>query len=254
MKVSLNWRPHEPRDQQPRPSLEGRKLNFRSTIVRRILGEQSGGPVATGGEQPVTKRPWQRVSRRVRVASLAAAVVAATLLSLALSSGTNKSTATSPATAAALSSPNAAPQLHVSGNNLVSASGQRVLLHGVNRSGTEFMCVHSAGMFDGPDSLPSIRVMKQHGINAVRVPLNEACWNGESYVKHSMAGAPYRAAVTAYVNRLTANGMNAILDLPWTGGRDMGAASAWASGQAMCQKTIPDTGRAVPVLKTVSRG
>jgi len=228
-------------------------LDFRSTIVRRILGEQSGGPVATGGEQPVTKRPWQRVSRRVRVAGLAAAVVAATLLSLALSSGTNNSTATSPATAAALSSPNAAPQLHVSGNKLVSASGQPVLLHGVNRSGTEFMCVHNAGMFDGPDSLASIRVMKQHGINAVRVPLNEACWNGESYVKHSMAGAPYRAAVTAYVNRLTANGMNAIVDLHWTGGQYMGAASACASDQAVCQKPMPDAAGAVPFWKSVPR-
>jgi hypothetical protein len=139
----------------------------------------------------------------------------------------------------------------VSGNKLVSASGQPVLLHGVNRSGTEFMCVHNAGMFDGPDSLASIRVMKQHGINAVRVPLNEACWNGESYVKHSMAGAPYRAAVTAYVNRLTANGMNAIVDLHWTGGQYMGAASACASDQAVCQKPMPDAAGAVPFWKSV---
>src|SRR5258708_33224481 len=34
-----------------------------------------------------------------------------------------------------------APQLHVAGNQLVSASGQQIQLHGVDRSGTEFMCV-----------------------------------------------------------------------------------------------------------------
>src|SRR5260221_3993147 len=111
MKVSLNWRPHEPRDQQPRPSLEGRKLNFRSTIVRHILGEQSAGPVATGGEQPVTKRPWLRATRRVKVAGLAGAVLAATLLSFALTSATNNSTATfadSASSAIALSSAHSA--------------------------------------------------------------------------------------------------------------------------------------------------
>ena len=39
----------------------------------------------------------------------------------------------------------AAPQLHVSGNKLVNTSGQRVVLHGVNRSGGEFSCVNGAG-------------------------------------------------------------------------------------------------------------
>jgi hypothetical protein len=44
----------------------------------------------------------------------------------------------------------AAPRLHVSGNRLVNGHGRPVLLHGVNRSGTEFMCVHGHGIFDGP--------------------------------------------------------------------------------------------------------
>lgn len=223
-------------------------MNFRSTIVRRLRGEQSRGPVATGGEQPVTKRPWLRVTRNVRVAGLAAAVVAATLLSLSLAS-TSSDSATTP------TSPDTAPelQLHVAGNKLVNASGERVVLHGVDRSGTEFMCAHGAGIFDGPSTVASIRVMKRHGINAVRVPLNEACWNGDSYVKPSMRGAPYRAAVMAYVKRLNANGMVTILDLHWTNGQYMGANSACATDQAVCQKPMPDAAGAIPFWKSVAQ-
>ena len=37
--------------------------------------------------------------------------------------------------------------------------------------------------------------MKNWDVNAVRVPLNEACWNGESYVNPAFAGAHYRNAI-----------------------------------------------------------
>ena len=221
-------------------------MDFRSTIVRLIRGVQNRGPVATGGEHPVTKRPWLRVTRRVRVAGLAAAVAAATLLSLALTSTSKSATPSSAHTAPQL-------QLHVSGNKLVNASGERVVLHGVDRSGTEFMCAHGAGIFDGPNTVASIRAMKHHGINAVRVPLNEACWNGDSYVQASMRGTPYRAAVMSYVKRLNANGMVTILDLHWTNGLYMGGASACASDQAVCQKPMPDAAGAVPFWKSVAR-
>ncbi len=81
-----------------------------------------------------------------------------------------------------------APQLHVSGSKLVNASGQTVLLHGVDRSGTEYACVQGNGIFDGPNDQASITAMKNWGVNAVRVPLNEACWNAESYVSSAYAG------------------------------------------------------------------
>ena len=42
-----------------------------------------------------------------------------------------------------------APQLHVSGNKLLNAAGQQVILRGVNRSGTEYACVQGNGIFDG---------------------------------------------------------------------------------------------------------
>src|SRR5580704_19318419 len=85
--------------------------------------------------------------------------------------------------------------IRVSGNHLVDGNDIVINLHGINRSGTEFACVQGWGIFDGPNDQASIATMKSLGINAVRVPLNEACWNGESYVKPAFAGATYQAAI-----------------------------------------------------------
>jgi hypothetical protein len=147
--------------------------------------------------------------------------------------------------------PGAAPQLHVSGNELVNASGQQVLLHGADRSGTEYKCVQTGGIFDGPTSTASINVMKAHGINAVRVPLNEDCWNGDSYVNPAARGASYQDAVKGYVHRLNADGMVVLLDLHWTDGAYTGPASACSSAEATCQKPMPGTG-AIPFWNSVA--
>ena len=144
-------------------------------------------------------------------------------------------------------------QLRVSGNELVSASGQQMVLRGVDRSGTEYECVQGHGIFDGPSDQASVSAMRSRGINAVRVPLNEACWNGESYIKPAYAGARYRAAVTGYVRRLTASGMVAIVDLHWTDGAYTGNTSACSSAQATCQKPMPDAAQAVPFWRSVAR-
>ena len=80
----------------------------------------------------------------------------------------------------------------MSGNKLLNASGQQVILRGVDRSGTEYACVQGNGIFDGEVDQAAVNAMKSWGINAVRVPLNEACWNGESYVNSAYAGANYR--------------------------------------------------------------
>jgi endoglucanase len=141
----------------------------------------------------------------------------------------------------------------VSGNELVSANGQQVVLHGVDRSGTEYECVQGHGIFDGPSDKASISVMRSHGINAVRVPLNEACWNGESYVEPAYAGARYQAAIKAYVRLLNASGMVAILDLHWTDGAYTGNSSACSSAEAVCQKPMPDAAQAVPFWTSVAR-
>jgi endoglucanase len=146
-----------------------------------------------------------------------------------------------------------APQLQVSGNKLVNAAGQQVVLHGVDRSGTEFACVQGWGIFDGPNDQASIATMKSLGINAVRVPLNEACWNGEPYVKPAFAGATYQAAIRAYVGLLNASGMVAILDLHWTDGAYAGPGSGCSSAQATCQKPMPDAAQAIPFWTSVAR-
>ena len=145
-----------------------------------------------------------------------------------------------------------APQLHVSANKLVNASGQTVVLHGVDRSGTEYACVQGNGIFDGPNDQASITAMKNWGVNAVRVPLNEACWNAESYVNSAYAGANYISAIKAYVSLLNANGMVAILDLHWTDGAYSGPGAGCSSAQATCQKPMPDAAQAIPFWTSVA--
>ena len=146
-----------------------------------------------------------------------------------------------------------APQVRVAGNELVSASGQRVVLRGVDRSGAEYECVQGHGIFDGPSGKASVTAMRSRGINAVRVPLNEACWNGQSYVNPAYAGIRYRAAIQAYVKLLNASGMVAILDLHWTDGAYTGNSSACSSAEAVCQKPMPDAAQAVPFWTSVAR-
>lgn len=105
--------------------------------------------------------------------------------------------------------------LRVVGNRLVDAKGRNVVLHGVNRSGTEYACVQGWGIFDGPSDAASVRVMASWKINAVRVPLNEHCWLGINGVKTSYGGASYRRAVVRYVNLLHRFGLYAELSLIW---------------------------------------
>ena len=146
-----------------------------------------------------------------------------------------------------------APQLHVSGNKLVSSVGAQVVLHGVDRSGTEYACVQGNGIFDGPNDQASISAMKAWGVNAVRVPLNEACWNAESYVNAAYAGANYQNAIKAYVSLLNSNGMVAILDLHWTDGAYTGPSSGCSSAQAVCQKPMPDSAQAIGFWTSVAQ-
>jgi hypothetical protein len=143
----------------------------------------------------------------------------------------------------------AAPRLHVAGNRLVNSRGRPVVLHGVNRSGTEFLCVQGHGIFDGPTDQASISAMKAWGINAVRIPLNEGCWNGESYVDPAYAGASYQNAIKAYVRLLNANGMVVILDLHWSDGR---YPVHCLSAEARCLKPMPDQAQAMPFWASVA--
>jgi endoglucanase len=145
-----------------------------------------------------------------------------------------------------------APQLHVSGDKLISSDGADVVLHGVDRSGTEFECVQNHGIFDGPSTQASITAMKRWKVNAVRVPLNEACWNGESYVNPSYADANYRAAIKSYVKMLNSNGLVVILDLHWSDGIYTGKSTGCDSAKAVCEKPMPDAAESMPFWSSVA--
>ena len=106
--------------------------------------------------------------------------------------------------------------MRVSGNVLVDAAGHALVLHGVNRSGTEYACEQGWGIFDGPNDKASALAIRSWAANAVRVPLNEDCWLGINGVPPEYGGANYINAIAGYVNMLTANGLYAILDLHWS--------------------------------------
>ncbi len=165
--------------------------------------------------------------------------------------------ATVTATEVAVTVTGSAPQLHVSGNKLVDANGSTVVLHGVDRSGTEYACVQGNGIFDGPNDQASITAIRSWGpVNAVRVPLNEACWNAESYVGSADAGTNYINAIKSYVSLLNSNGIVAILDLHWTDGTytgpGQGSCTSSNQAEAFCQKPMPDAAQAVPFWTSVA--
>jgi endoglucanase len=225
-------------------------MKFPPTITSSIHRGRAGDRARARGREPGHDLlRWLRTPRNaLGLSALAAGITAGTLLSLSM-------VATSPTPSPPVSlavDTGAAPQLHVVRNQLVSAGGQRVMLHGVDRSGTEYECVQGHGIFDGPTSQASIKAMKFMGINAVRLPLNEACWNGESYVRPAFAGTRYRAAIRAYVRSLNAAGLDVILDLHWTDGQYTGGASACSSPEATCQKPMPDAAGSVPFWTSVA--
>jgi endoglucanase len=142
--------------------------------------------------------------------------------------------------------------VHVSGNRLIYSNGETAFLHGVDLSGTEYACVQNHGIFVGPYGPASIAAMRQWNINAVRIPLNEACWNPDGYVNAQYAGPSYRNAIIQYVHLLNLNGIVAILDLHWTDGEYTGPSSGCRSWNAVCEKPMPDARGAVPFWSSVA--
>ena len=131
-----------------------------------------------------------------------------------------------------------APALHVSGNKLLTSSGASYRLMGVNRASAEFACVQSKGLWDSaqPDQA-TVDAMKTWNIHAVRIPLNEECWNGTF---GTPSGATYQQGVKDYVSLLVANGINPIVEMHWNYGVYTGSGTACSDVQATCQKPMPD--------------
>lgn len=136
-----------------------------------------------------------------------------------------------------------AQALRVSGDRLVDAAGQSVMLQGVNRSGTEYACIQGWGIFDGPNDAASVRAIASWHVNFVRVLLNEDCWLGINGVKPQYGGAPYRTAIVSYVNLLHRYGMYAEISLIW---------AAPGRYRASYQSGAPDEDHAPAVWRSVA--
>lgn len=136
--------------------------------------------------------------------------------------------------------------LHVVGNKIENGAGQTVVIHGINKSGTEYACIQGWGIFSpaGSDSLQAVQNMKAWtGLNAVRIPLNEDCWLGINGSPPAYSGAVYQTAIENYVSLLTSNGLIAVLDLHW---------SAPGSSQATGQEPMPDGDHAPAFWQSVA--
>ncbi len=126
----------------------------------------------------------------------------------------------------AIAAPSAgALEIGVSGNRLVDGAGKTVRLIGVNRSGSEYACSgndgqggHGYAFFQGPTSDRAIQAMRKWKVNAVALPLNEACWlGGIADLKPEFSGEAYREAIEGYVQRLNAHGIYVVLRLSGSG-------------------------------------
>jgi len=134
--------------------------------------------------------------------------------------------------------------LKVMGNQLVDSSGKSVVLHGVDRSGTEFACVQAGNqIFNGPNDQSSIAAMKTWNINSVRIPLNEDCWLGINGLPSSVSGVAYRTAIASFVNLFLANDIYVIIDLHWT---------ADGSNIAKGQAAMPNQDHSIDFWKSVA--
>jgi endoglucanase len=115
----------------------------------------------------------------------------------------------------------AAASVRISGHRLIGVDGHALRLIGVNRSGTEYACTGPDGaegfgyaIFQGPVDAASTKALRSWHVNAVALPLNEACWlGGYAGLKPEFTGKPYRDAIAAYVKRLGRSGIYVVLRL-----------------------------------------
>ncbi|WP_370745737.1 glycoside hydrolase family 5 protein [Streptomyces sp. LUP30] len=133
-----------------------------------------------------------------------------------------------------------------------AAAGLPTRLRGVNRSGTEFMCVQNRGIFDGPSDAASVQAIKNWKTNAVRVPLNEDCWLGINGVNPAYSGSAYRNAVANYVSLLRQYGQNVIVELHWSSGVYTGSGSQCSTYASNCQKPMPNRDHTPAFWKSVA--
>jgi hypothetical protein len=161
--------------------------------------------------------------------------------------------------AACLLSPSGASAAHsvsVAGNQLVDG-GKPIRLIGVNRSGSEYACAGPVGgggfgygVFQGPVNNRTIKAMLGWRINAVALPLNEACWlGGYAPISPRFSGVAYRAAILDYVSRLNARGIIVVLRLS---GAAPGAGAYGMSTGATDEIPMADADHALDFWRSVA--
>ncbi len=106
----------------------------------------------------------------------------------------------------------------VSGNQLIDAATDDAWIpRGFNYPSFGYACAQGWGLSSPsaePDAAPATAsAMSSWDANAVRLPLNQDCWNATNGVKPDLAGENYRAAVRAFVEALNGAGLVVILDL-----------------------------------------
>jgi Cellulase (glycosyl hydrolase family 5) len=114
------------------------------------------------------------------------------------------------------SGPGNPPGLTVVGNTLRD-SNNIVVLHGVNRAGTEYACSQGWGVFDTTINVTNddveVPFMRSWGMNTVTIPLHEHCWLNINGAPADYSGANYINAIAHEVATLEANGIYPVLAL-----------------------------------------
>jgi endoglucanase len=115
----------------------------------------------------------------------------------------------------------AIPVVKVSGNKLVDGNGNTLQLRGVDVSALEFYPISNAGGDYWGGQRPNMKAIRAWKANAIRVPLNEqsylgqTCYQGSPKPRGQRAdpSGKYKAVVRAVVDEATSAGMYVILDL-----------------------------------------
>jgi hypothetical protein len=130
--------------------------------------------------------------------------------------------------------------LHVAGNHLETTDGTTVVLRGVNRSGTEYQCVHGASVFDGAWGLPAVAAIASWKANTVRIPLNERCWLNDGGTGNS----EYVQSIKQFIGFLHQFHIAPIVELHW---------AAPGDSVPLGQQPMPDADHAAAFWTDVAR-
>ncbi|HEX8917663.1 MAG TPA: cellulase family glycosylhydrolase [Chloroflexota bacterium] len=143
--------------------------------------------------------------------------------------------------------------ISVSGNRLVDANGNTVVLRGVNRSGTEYACIQGWGIFDNdggttPGDTPTnddaqAPLMQSWGANEVNLGINEDCWLNINGVPSAYGGANYINAITHEVATLESYNMYPVISLFW---------EAPGTTKATDQTAMPDNDHAPALWQSIA--